>query len=544
MQAMYKAVIVDDEEEVRTGIVNKIDWELFDFRISGQAENGQEALDMVEEDIPDVVITDITMPLMDGLKLTCELRERYPTVKTVILTGFDDFKFAQQAIKYGVSDYLLKPVLPADIHELMSKLKLKLDAETAQREDIERLRRHYAESLPVMREKFLSSLLSGNVAQAEAQRRIAEYGLRLHGIRFGAASAKIDATSLASGAFAGDGELAKVAVLNAAREILDRQSFGEAFHHEGNIAILAAFDNAGTAAVNRMISALEEIRQTVGKYLKVTVTIGMGSILTGAGRIRQSYGEALSALEYSVIQGGNRVIYLEDVEIADETVRFDEGKERLLASSMKYGTEEQVSEAMDMLFGELSDSKASSMDYQLYLMEMLAAAARVARAFGIDLSGMLGDRSGMHTDMFGFHALAEAKSWFRSLCTDIMRRIAAGRQNSAEVLMQKAGDYIDANFSDNELSIQKLADHLHISACYLSMILRKEAGETFLKRLVRVRLEAAKELLRNTDLKSTEIAERIGYPDINYFSYFFKKNFGMSPREYRSYVKSREGRGE
>jgi two-component system response regulator YesN len=182
------------------------------------------------------------------------------------------------------------------------------------------------------------------------------------------------------------------------------------------------------------------------------------------------------------------------------------------------------------------------MEYQLYLMGMLAAAARTARAFQIDLSNMLGSHVNPYAELFGFSTLAEVKDWFSGVCKNLMHQIMGKRQNSAQVLMQKASEYIDTHYSDNELSIQKLADHLHISACYLSIIFKKETGETFLKRLVHVRLEAAKELLGSTDLKSAEVAERIGYPDINYFSYFFKKNFGISPREYRAQARAREER--
>lgn len=148
---MYKLIIVDDEEEVRKGIIQKIEWSKYNFEISGEAENGREALDLIEENIPDAVITDITMPLMDGLELAAIIRESFPTVKTIILTGFDDFRFAQQAIKYGVSDYILKPVQPKDIDDLMEKLKIQIDHEIAQKEDITQLRRHYYESLPIIK---------------------------------------------------------------------------------------------------------------------------------------------------------------------------------------------------------------------------------------------------------------------------------------------------------------------------------------------------------------------------------------------------------
>ena len=143
---MYKLLIVEDEAEVRYGIRNNIDWTSIGFEVMAEAGNGREALDLIENSKPDVVITDITMPIMDGLELSCILKKEYPTIRTIILTGYDDFKFAQRAIKYGVSDYLLKPVLPDDLSKLMRKIKDEIDAEIAEKEDIKTSRVLSAES--------------------------------------------------------------------------------------------------------------------------------------------------------------------------------------------------------------------------------------------------------------------------------------------------------------------------------------------------------------------------------------------------------------
>ena len=193
---MYKLIIVDDEEEVRKGIIQKIDWASFGFDIPREAENGRDALDLIEENVPDAVITDITMPVMDGLKLSSIISECYPTVKIVILTGFDEFKFAQQAIRYGVIDYILKPVLPKDINNLMTRLRNIIDEEVSQKEDINRLRSHYIKSLPIIREKFLTQLVTGSLSRAETDRRIQMYDVKLKGSTFMVAAAAIDAESM------------------------------------------------------------------------------------------------------------------------------------------------------------------------------------------------------------------------------------------------------------------------------------------------------------------------------------------------------------
>jgi two-component system response regulator YesN len=539
VKRMYKLIIVDDEEEVRKGIIQKIDWGRFHFEIAGEAENGREALDLIEENVPDVVITDITMPLMDGLELAAVLQESYPTVKTVILTGFDDFKFAQQAIKYGVADYILKPVMPKDIDELVEKLKSRIDEEIARKEDVVMLRRHYHESLPVLREKFLTQLVTGRPEEKEAGKRASEYGLKLEGGIFAVAAANIDAKSFKNNVFEeNDMELVKFAVLNISREIMEKHSFGEAFYHDDNLVILTSFDGIDKSTVlGRSFSVLEEIRQNVEKYLKISITIGLGCLGSSLTGLRDSYRTALAAVDYKRIIGGNKVIFIEDLEPqAADNIVFDEGKERTLVSSIKFGTQEDVKKAVDTLFNDLYGIKASFKDYQLYLMEITAAINKLTRNFQLDTGEIFGKAFTPYEEEFRSKSLDEVRGWVEEICITLMERISSKRQNTTEMLLEKAKDYITRNYGDNELSIQKVADYLHISPSYLSMIFKKDAGVTFLKYLVNIRLEAAKDLLGNSDLKTSEIAEKIGYPEINYFSYFFKKNFGMSPREYRNQI--------
>lgn len=534
---MYKLIIVDDEEEVRKGIIQKIDWKRFNFEIVGEAENGREALDLIEENVPDVVITDITMPLMDGLKLASLLKDNYPTVKTVILTGFDDFKFAQQAIKYGVADYILKPVMPKDINELIGKLQCRINEEIAQKEDIVMLRRHYNESLPVIREKFLTQLISGRPQEKEVRTRVCEYGLMLEGDIFALAAANIDSISFKNNVFEEeDMEVVKVAVLNISKEIIEKHSFGEAFFYEDNLVIIAGFRECEKNSVfGRSFSVLEEIRQNIEKFLKISITIGLGRLGNSISKLKESYRTALTALEYKLIIGGNKVIFIEDLEpLTTDNIVFDETKEKVLISSIKFGTKDEVVNAVDMLFNDINGMKASIMDYHMYLMEITAAINKLTRSFQLDTGEIFGKDFTSYEEEFRNKSLDEIRSWVERACIILMERITNKRQNTTEMLLEKAKDYIKNNYGDNELSIQKVADYLHISPSYLSMIFKKEANVTFLKYLVKIRLEVAKDLLSNNDLKTFQIAERIGYPEINYFSYFFKKNFGMSPREYRN----------
>jgi len=527
---MFKLMIVDDEEEVRQGIIKKTDWKKYNFEIIAEAENGREALDLMEEQTPDIVIADICMPLMDGLELARAVQENYPTVKTVILTGFDDFKFAQQAIKYGVSDYVLKPILPKDINELMKKLKNQIDREIAEREDKIMLQKHYAESLPILRDNFLTLLITGQPAEDEIEKRKENFKLRLKGGSFISAVMGLDVDTRKTDE---DTELLRFAVLNIMKEILNKHELGEAFRYANGLVVIAGFETGETLSIrNRFFAILEEIRQTVEKYYKASVTAGVGTICSSLRNIKQSYSSAVTALEYKLVLGCNRVIFVDDLEPeVTGTVVFNEEKERMLVSSIKFGEEKDIYQAVDMLFGDIAAMR-SMKEYRIYFMEIYAALLKLARVFGLDT----GFESAMMNEINGFGTIEEAKSWLKNLCIQIMYQIVRNRYNTTQLLLEKAKDFISRNYSDNELGIQKLADHLHISTCYLSLIFKKEAGETFLKYLIRIRLGAAQELLLSPDMKIAEVAEKCGYPDVNYFSYFFKKNLGQSPREYRNKV--------
>ena len=531
---MFKVLLVDDEEEVRQGIRNRINWAQYDFEVIGEAENGREALNFFDESIPDIVLTDINMPFMDGLELTAEIKENYPTVKVVILTGFDDFKFAQTAIKYGVSDYILKPVLPKDINELLIKLKDRLVSEINEKKDIEKLRTHYMESIPVLRENYLVSMILGKTGTGSICEKFNELSINIQGSWYAAAILKIDSESIVDANARKDIELKKFAIFNMSKDILSRSDSGEAFFHDDGIVIILGVEcKERDTARNKMFSILDETRQSVKKYLGLTASIGLGKIVAGLDSIRESHLSSLTARSYKLILSGDKVIFVEDLEPGiNSFFHLAQEKEESLISSIKFGVEADVSDSVDSLFSELSDSGASLKEYQLYFMEIISVLMKLARLFQIESSHVLPKDKSMYIEIDKFDSIAHAKSWIGELSLNLMKSISGKRIDAAQVLFEKAKDYINENYSDPELNVQKLSNHLFISPSYLCIIFKKRADETFLKYVMRIRLERAKELLLDNN-KIADVAEKVGYPDVSYFSYFFKKNTGQSPREYK-----------
>lgn len=543
---MYKLILVDDEEEVRKGILNKIEWHKYGFQVVGEAENGIEALEIAEKCVPDVVITDIKMPFMDGLQLSEKIKAKFPTVKIVILTGFDEFEYAKKAIKLNVVEYVLKPISSKELIEVLEKVKSNIDDEMAKKKDMDMLRDYYKKSLPVLKEKFLGSLITRRVSMDEIADKCRTYGINLEG--YGFAAALLDMAFNDAAGSDGDGandnngfkadekELTRLAVLNITGEIIDKYKTAIAFLHNDYIVIIfRAQSDCKDDFINSMLSILDEIRQSILVYYNLTVTIGVGTYCTSIGDIAYSYDNAVSALDYSLILGKNRVIYIEDVEPKRiSRVVFDELKERSLISCIKVGSVDEIKDTVDSLFKELMDTPASINDCQIYLLSILTAILKMAKDLNVDTGSVFMLKDNLFVELYKLRDLDEAKKWILGICIKVRGCVSKERQDSCRQIAEKAAQYVKDNYSDCEITIERVCKHLHISPAYFSTIFKREMKTTFLNYLINVRMEAARELLRTTNLKTLEIAKMVGYSEPNYFSYCFKKNFKISPTEYRN----------
>ena len=177
----YSLLLVDDEEEVIQIIIKKMNWEALGFTVVGYAGNGVKALEMVEEYQPDVVMTDIKMPYMDGIELTRQVKERYPETKILVFTGFDEFEYAREAVHMGVEEYILKPINSMELSEIFAQLKKKLDQEISEKRNVETLQQYYMESLPLLQANFYSTLIEGRIAGEELSRYLNDYQITLGG---------------------------------------------------------------------------------------------------------------------------------------------------------------------------------------------------------------------------------------------------------------------------------------------------------------------------------------------------------------------------
>lgn len=554
---MYKLILADDEEDVREGLLHLIDWDSLGYRIMETAENGREAAELVEKHVPDVVVTDIQMPFMNGLQLAEWIREKYPATKIIILTGYEEFEYAQKAIRLGIDEYVLKPFSAGELADILRKVKNQIDEEMAAKENVQLLTEHYRKNLPILQSQFLSSLVSRRLPEAEICEKSEHYNLELGGSGYMVSVIRIDTAPTRRAVSArsleeddsshrslslkdtNDKQLQLFAVLNIADEIVQRNPFDKAFIHHDEVVLLSINRTGEESIADRTLDLLEEIRFSVERFLKLTVTVGAGSAIWHLSDAVISYEDAQKALDYRVILGGNKVIWIEDVETRQYVpLTIDDVREKELIRCLKVGSDQELENLLEELFSSLAGSSASYQDFQLYLLEILTTVIKVAKDIQVDLDKLFGDGTGFLGQFAKFAHADEAKSWFLEVCKKLKNFIASDRQSSYNKLVDEAKEYISANYGDNEISITKICQHLHISSGYFSNIFKKETKMTFVNYLMGVRMDAAQELLATTELKAFEIAERVGFADPNYFSFCFRKKFGVSPKEYRSGARS------
>jgi len=536
---MYKLILVDDEEEVRSGIMEKIKWEQYGFELVGEAENGREALDMAEKFTPDVVITDIKMPFMDGLQLSEELRKRYPTIKIIILTGFDKFEYAQKAVNLNVVEYALKPVSSKEFIQVLLRVKAQIDEEMLRKKDMEAMKEYYVKSLPVLKEKFLTYLITSKLNKQEIQEKCKNYNINLLGNKFVVAAINIDRKITYKDKKVDNSnevDLFKFAVINIIEEILCKRERGLVFIHNDLIVLINPYLEEDRSFIfNNVQTTLEEIRQNIEKYLKLTITIGLGTIISDVSHMPDSYQNAILALDYRFIMGNNRIIWIEDIEpSSSEKIVFDEIMEHDLRSSIKVGTESKIIQTIEGLFSQLLDVNAPFKHFQIYLLEILTTIIKTAESLNVDLTYIFGENYNLFVELYEFNDLEQVKNWLEYISIKIMNYITKDRQDSCTLLVEKTKAYINKYYSDSSITINTLCNYLFISPTYFSFIFKKETKMTFINYLTQIRMEASKELIKATKLKSFEIAYKVGYAEPNYFSYCFKKHFGISPSEYRN----------
>ena len=521
---LYRVLLVDDEEDIREGISRKMDWLGLGFSLVGEAANGQDALELAESLRPDVILTDIKMPFMDGLELCRILTDRLPAARFVVFSGFDAFEYAKQAIQMNVVEYILKPINADELSDVLRRLKDQLDRERAERRNVELLRSRYTENLPVLRELFYANLLDGHIEPGTERERAARLDIDLQGEEWAVGLAYIGSDRRDA--------LSTLSVQKLLEESLTADRCRLTLYNDW-VAVIVSLTESFT--IYDLIRVLDRVCTLAASYLGLTLTVGVGAPCKELSGMARSAAEARTALEYRSMVGRGQVIYIGDLEPdGGQVLTFEEADERTLTAAVRLGSEQEVRDAAAALAGKIREANPSAGQYNLFLMELVTHLMKMTRRSGVGVEEVFGTGFSLPIQDSALPSLEELEGWCAERYLRLWTLIRRRQTDSAGQTVEAAKEYIRQHYAESDLSVEKLCAYLHLSSTYFSTLFKRETGTSFTAYVTTVRMEAAAEAIRGTEEKTYLIAQRCGYEDPNYFSYVFKRHFGVTPTKYRS----------
>lgn len=533
---LYSFLIIDDEAAVREGISENIDWHSHGYRLVGACKDGREGMRAIEEHCPDVVLTDICMPFVDGIELASFISERFPATKTILLTGYDEFGYAQEAVKLKVNDFLLKPITPDELRAILDRVRLELDEERRRELDVANLRNRLQESLPLLRERLLNRLLREKLTNEEIAASCSLIDLKLPGPAYTILALDPDTTD-------GSDPFRELQVEHAAREALAVASeTSVVFHAPGSaITILVSGDDQLQA-----LAVADEVTELVRVRAGISVSVGVGETVQSLSRIGDSYRDATAALSRRFLAGSGQILTVEQAGGSPRTgdARLEEAAREQVVRALRLSLFDDATSAVLDLVAVLRTRNTGVSECGVVLHRLLAEILGALDSLGVSYIDLPELSPDPFEKVVALKTLDVVADWIGGII-ESARNLLSNRQHQLSVRKATEGRaYLDANFPDPKLSLTQVCRALAVSKSYFSPLFKSHTGMTFVEYLTALRIDRAKELLSTTDMKSYEIAARIGFTDAHYFSLTFRKQTGASPSEYRESARSGSLRNE
>lgn len=517
---MYTVVVADDEKELRQALIRKVDWNSAGFTVIGEAENGAEALELVERLEPDLLLTDIRMPFLNGIELARQVREVRPATQIAFLSGHDDFSYAQQAIQYNIISYMLKPISSAEMQEELKKIKGRID---------EKFKKFISSGrTQVEISEFLMPLILDGF-QREADEAQNQY-LMEEAVRCGLlkdSHSEFCYTVMTASILDERGvNMTTRDTVNAIDMILRKYIRHTSFYTEGRVVSLLLATRAGFDKYLHILA--EDIAQSVKRIMSCTCAMGISRPVSRISGVHEAYVEAMNALGYAR-NSETGVYFISDVE---RTEVLDMEVIQAIVSEIedliRGGSRQELEECLNRTFTRVGGEHPSTMAVSFFIVQMVSAVFRIAYAVGDqDAIQELQKCTPLQGNILeDVSQMCERCTHFCLLAKEL---ISEQRKKSSTVLCERALELIETRYWDPELSLMSIGAEIAVSPNYLSALIKKMTGSTFVDILTKKRIETAKNLLLCSSMKIKEISEKCGYNDQHYFSYCFKKYTGMSP---------------
>lgn len=535
-----KVFLVEDEMVIRRGIKNSIDWEKEGYIFCGEASDGELAYPMIIKEKPDILITDIRMPFMDGLELCKLVKKELPNIKILILSGYDEFDYAKEAIRLGVTEYLLKPISSGKLLEALNGVSESIRREKEDKDLVRKYMEEMRENTEHEKQKFFEQMIAGNLSMADALETGKKYEMNLSAGMYNLLLFRftLGKENRKSGELLGEAEYAIEKLTERLEYVFEFQRGVEAW------AFLLMADNEEQMSerVKELSKDLEEIMKN---YSTIAYFGGIGQPVARLRELEESFREAERALAARFTMELNRIISVEDIRMAQNVDTLDdieitsfgeiEKTRTMLEKFLNNGAEDEIDEFVDVYINELPEENLKSVLMRQYI---IMDAYIVMMSFCEKIEGIEGEMQAqseeLKNSMKTIQTLEEIKNYIRMLLKKIIgvRDTISGRRYSD--IIEIAKDQIRKTYMSDEISLNTIAAEVGMSPSYFSSIFSKEMGKTFVEYLTEIRMDRAKELLMCSSMKTSEIGYEVGYKDPHYFSYIFKKTQNCTPKEFRA----------
>ncbi|MEN8907488.1 MAG: response regulator [Clostridiales bacterium] len=535
-----KVLIVDDEYLIRNLLKLKINWKDFGMDIVGEASSAREALELIEKTIPDIILADICMPFMDGIEFSKIVLDRFPHIKIVIVTGYDEFEYAKRSIKIGIDDFILKPINSQEIRKVVLDLKYKINLERDKESELENLKIQ-------LKEKLFYELTETKINLIDIKDRFECLKININEKNNFFHVAIIEICSSNSDFLKRDNEnvLLIPKVFNDINENFTKKyaknksqilsnklnDFVNIFLNERNKIIIL-----NTSEKIDLIKYCEDIKKYIIDKYNCFVTIGIGNKLKGIENIKTSYQEACKALDYMIVIGKDKIInfcniynnyYNENNKWEFESIKLDE-----LIFYMENGLKIRATEIIDNLFSEFTYNKYNNNNkIRLEVFNVLSKFQQLI-VKNKNSSNSFQLNSNNYDLIYKIDNIPEFKIYLKEIVYDIIEKMHNADIKKVNRYIEDIQDYLKKNLNDSNISLSSVAQKFFISPSHLSKLFKQETEKTFIKYLRNIRMEKAIKLLRETDLKAYQIADRIGL-EPHYLSIIFKKYTGVSINDFR-----------
>jgi two-component system response regulator YesN len=523
---MYRVLLAEDEILVRLGLKNSIDWKRFDMQVIADVANGAEAWSVYEKLEPEIVITDLKMPIMGGMELITKIRAVNPHTQLVILTCIEEFALARKAMSLGVSDYIVKhSVSTEELEQVLSKLHAELSVSSVKPPVPEA-------DAGIMKENLLKDyLFLHRFTPEQFALKAEEMNMSLSPRHIVACAMDIDQFEQLREKFKDDkGQLIRVSLLNVLNEVIKVYGHCEAFHDNESryILLFSSPDSISEKEIEEsMLRMLGHIRKVMRTYFNVIVSFGISSKQSGFQHLKQQYKECVEAIEQSFAGGtGNNYLWAS----RDDEGNSREMEERLLRlpdlwEKLSVGFQADFSDQIQHFIA--NRHYRTKLEAQKAFMQWLHSPVLSLRLTGEEMTALCSSYAYRLAQAKTLHAMIEL---YGDFVKDLTGKITIRKRTSGPVT--QALRIIEARHAE-DISLQQVAETVSMNANYFSTLFKKEMDVNFIDYVLQFRVEKAKELFLHSNLKSYEIGERVGFVNYSHFSRVFKKYSGLSPREFR-----------